>query len=83
MPPSTVQNSNVGSWVSALCPIHCVMLAVLQDLAQLGRKDMQLIKDLMHGSSNPQQAYPSAPWLFDIVSITCALQQSAGLHVDG
>lgn len=39
-----------------------------QDLAHLNEDHVDLIKRLMHGSKDPQQAYPTAPWLFDVVS---------------
>jgi hypothetical protein len=40
----------------------------LQVLAGLDSSDTRLVKALMHGSANPAEDYPSAPWLFDIVS---------------
>jgi hypothetical protein len=43
-------------------------LPALQDLARLDEDHVDLIKRLMHGSKNPEQEYPTAPWLFDVVS---------------
>lgn len=40
----------------------------LQDLAHLDDSHKDLIKRLMHGSTNPQRDYEPAPWLFDVVA---------------
>jgi hypothetical protein len=53
----------------------------LQVLAGLDSSDTRLVKALMHGSTNPAEDYPSAPWLFDIVSAVYDTQYLLLLHV--
>jgi hypothetical protein len=53
------------------CPNYGLGYSVVfaaQDLAHLNEDHVDLIKRLMHGSKEPEQAYPAAPWLFDVVS---------------
>lgn len=54
-----------------------LLCCVLQELAHLNEDHIDLIKALMHGSKDPQRAYPSAPWLFDVVST--GMRQQGGV----